>query len=326
MRRGFTIVELLIVIVVIGILAGITIVAYTSVQNRATVSSIQSDLVNAAKEINAYMLLNGNTDAVPADLATMGVTSKNTLTYIPNGPSYCLAAASGTPNSYFVTKQSSNPLPGECVVSDQLVGWWQLDNNFIDSSSSGANGTNSGAISTIGQNNQPNSAYQFNGINNYISLPVSTPLNLTDNYSISAWVKLDSDIGVNGWNDIIAGSNGDFGFGISANSSGVGYMKLTRVSTNDAASSPNSVQKNVWKHLVMTYSNTNLKYYLDGQPNSEFTTSTIFNTLTGSAKRIGQRSSGTNAGFFHGAIDDLRVYSRVLSSNEVTALYGGGAQ
>ena len=53
MRRpdGFTIVELLIVIVVIAILAAITIVAFNGIQDRARNSSIQTDLTNFAKKI-----------------------------------------------------------------------------------------------------------------------------------------------------------------------------------------------------------------------------------------------------------------------------------
>jgi prepilin-type N-terminal cleavage/methylation domain-containing protein len=48
---GFTIVELLIVIVVIGILAAITIVAYNGIQDRARNSSIQSDLESFSKKL-----------------------------------------------------------------------------------------------------------------------------------------------------------------------------------------------------------------------------------------------------------------------------------
>jgi len=51
--QGFTIVELLIVIVVIGILAAITIVAYNGIQQRATVAAIQSELAQNAKAITA---------------------------------------------------------------------------------------------------------------------------------------------------------------------------------------------------------------------------------------------------------------------------------
>ena len=53
-ERGFTIVELLIVIVVIAILAAITIVAYNGIQNRAKASSAQSLANNVAKKAEAF--------------------------------------------------------------------------------------------------------------------------------------------------------------------------------------------------------------------------------------------------------------------------------
>lgn len=58
-RRGFTIVELLIVIVVIGILAAIVIVAFNGVQNRANDTAVQSDLKNLAKIVEQQNALNG---------------------------------------------------------------------------------------------------------------------------------------------------------------------------------------------------------------------------------------------------------------------------
>ena len=62
--RGFTIVELLIVIVVIGILAAITIVAYNGVQNRAKTASAQSLANTIAKKAEAY---NAIKSGYPAD-------------------------------------------------------------------------------------------------------------------------------------------------------------------------------------------------------------------------------------------------------------------
>ncbi len=57
--NGFTIVELLIVIVVIAILAAISVVAYNGIQSRANDSAVQSDVSNLAKKILLYEAENG---------------------------------------------------------------------------------------------------------------------------------------------------------------------------------------------------------------------------------------------------------------------------
>lgn len=58
-KSGFTIVELLIVIVVIGILASITVVAFNGIQERAKVSIAQSELSNLSKATQIYFIDNG---------------------------------------------------------------------------------------------------------------------------------------------------------------------------------------------------------------------------------------------------------------------------
>ena len=68
-QTGFTIVELLIVIVVIGILAAITIVAYNAVQERARASSANSDLQLLNKAIHIARI-NNNTHL-------LGITGSN---------------------------------------------------------------------------------------------------------------------------------------------------------------------------------------------------------------------------------------------------------
>lgn len=74
-QAAFTIVELLIVIVVIGILAAITIVAFNGIQNRALNTSVESDLKNAAKRLELYKV-DAATNAYPAnstDLTGIGI-------------------------------------------------------------------------------------------------------------------------------------------------------------------------------------------------------------------------------------------------------------
>lgn len=90
--RGFTIVELLIVIVVIGILAAITIVAYNGVQNRAKASSAQSAANTVIKKAEAANAIAGS-----YPIATTGFTAQADSTLAGSG--LTLAAISTAPSA-----------------------------------------------------------------------------------------------------------------------------------------------------------------------------------------------------------------------------------
>jgi prepilin-type N-terminal cleavage/methylation domain-containing protein len=118
--QGFTIVELLVVIVVIAVLAAITIVAYNGIQQRATVASLSSDLENAAKRLKLDQV---DLAAFPTTTAT--ANSGNGLKASPgtsyqysfnNGVSpqtFCLTATKGT-TSYYIN-QDGVPQSGGCT-------------------------------------------------------------------------------------------------------------------------------------------------------------------------------------------------------------------
>ncbi len=85
--RAFTIVELLVVIVVIGILAAITIVSYSGITTRARVASLQSDLSNSAQQLKMFYVDNG---IYPATISTNCTTNPTTATNL------CLKPSNGT--------------------------------------------------------------------------------------------------------------------------------------------------------------------------------------------------------------------------------------
>jgi len=82
-QSGFTIVELLIVIVVIGILAAITIVAFNGIRSRAVTAAINADLASTSKAIKLYQA--DNSDNYPTSLAQLnggsGVRGSNGNVY-----------------------------------------------------------------------------------------------------------------------------------------------------------------------------------------------------------------------------------------------------
>lgn len=112
-RRGFTIVELLIVIVVIGILAAITIVAFNGVQNKAKASAAQSAVTQASKKIIAYAVQNA--DQYPVDLATADVTNAQGLEYSYDNSvsprTYGVTATNGM-YSYYLSNTTTQPTAG----------------------------------------------------------------------------------------------------------------------------------------------------------------------------------------------------------------------
>ena len=104
---GFTIVELLIVIVVIAILASISVVAYAGIQNRANDTAVQSDISNYAKKV---MLAHAESGEYPAGRSTaspIGVgdfpLSKDSYLVSDSAGNalnnfyYCVGTVSGTP-------------------------------------------------------------------------------------------------------------------------------------------------------------------------------------------------------------------------------------
>jgi prepilin-type N-terminal cleavage/methylation domain-containing protein len=95
-ERGFTIVELLIVIVVIAILATITIVAYSGITSRANNTKAQANAASVQKVAEAFNADNGRYPATVAEFTTNPATTPSTK--LPSGVTVIsgLAGTSGT--------------------------------------------------------------------------------------------------------------------------------------------------------------------------------------------------------------------------------------
>lgn len=125
---GFTIVELLIAVVVIGILAVIVIVGYNGIADGARSAAVRSDLVQARKKILLYRIEQGRSPDTPAELSAAGITgSKGSYDTTGNNFYYCLNTNSASSNydefaigartvsnkaSYIITSNGSLQLQG----------------------------------------------------------------------------------------------------------------------------------------------------------------------------------------------------------------------
>ena len=198
-----------------------------------------------------------------------------------------------------------------------LVGHWDFTGNANDLSERSNHGAVVGAIPAEDRFGRPNSAYQFNGSGDHINLGNVTELAFGgfETYTMAAWVKPDSAGGniISKWNGgVLAG----WYLQIKADMHVRAYRNVGPWSTASA----DPVGENAWTHVAAKYDGSHLTIYINGvlQARQEFTsqphdhrTDLIIGAL---------HSRYELAGFFHGIIDEVRIYDRDLSDVEIETL------
>jgi predicted alpha-1,6-mannanase (GH76 family) len=224
--------------------------------------------------------------------------------------------------SSFEALQAADPtqtVPPSPVPTD-YIGDWPLDATSgaiaADVSGNGNNGTVINA--TWNADGRVNGCLTFSGSNSYVQITNT----VCNDFSIAFWVNTAQTAGTGQWykgaglvdgdypgvaNDFgTALVGGKFGFG-------VGNPDTTIVSTT-------SINDGVWHQCVATRQQATgaMKVYVDGSLQATGTAGK--NTQSASARLLfGAIASG--GGFFNGSLDEVKIFSRILSSNEVAGLY-----
>lgn len=207
-RAGFTIVELLIVIVVIAILATITIVAYNGIQDRARTSAMTSALTQAGKKMTLWRV--DNPDQYPASLAELGVNDTDTIayqyTFDNTAQTYCITATNTNGTTYYISNTSGTAQSGTCSGYNLLV--WNKVSGTAPVPSAAVD-TSTFRTSTASMRLDPGQTQR-----NFRGNPYGGTIG--QKYTVSFWLKTDAS-----WNGTINNSkirfaNGDSGAFISA--------------------------------------------------------------------------------------------------------------
>lgn len=190
----------------------------------------------------------------------------------------------------------------------------RFDGDVKDSSGNGNDGSATDLTSTTGMYG---SAYTFNGTSSFVQgNNINSTLGNGD-FTITAWAK-ETNVG----RVAIFSKEDDITRSIVMDAGGDIGCEVYDGTHNPNLSGGGGLNDGGWHFFVCQRTGGNLVVYADNiQVNSTVDNSTD-NSCSGCNYRIGRRTySGAAGSYFHGTIDDVRVYERALSATEMTTLY-----
>ena len=204
-----------------------------------------------------------------------------------------------------------------CLVAD-----YSFTGNANDSSGNGYHAIVHGATLTTDRFGNPNSAYEFDGINDYIDTETSFDF---QERTVSVWaqaydtlierVVIDQDaVTLNYGAFQVAFRNGN----LVGNAGGDGPGNPFGNGPYDIVNNPHL---NQWYHIVLVRNSLETKYYVNGNLVIIGTPSSIGSVTYQNPELVIGTYRGENGRFFSGKIDDLLIFDCELDSNQIDSLF-----
>jgi uncharacterized repeat protein (TIGR01451 family) len=211
-------------------------------------------------------------------------------------------------------------------LNDGLVAYYPFNGNANDESANENHGVVNGATLTTDRFGNPDSAYNFYGINEYIDCGNDATFNITGEITVSAWLKARSfqNAGlVTKWKTR-SGWSGSWGLSIDA--TGFPSFMVSADGWNGHSTKSNvSIDLDTYNHVAGIYkvSDNTIRIYVNGiesgtaqGPGGLAVSSS--DVLIGAYRYT--ITSGRIERYFDGAIDEVRIYNRTLSESEIQQL------
>jgi fibronectin type 3 domain-containing protein len=179
-----------------------------------------------------------------------------------------------------------------------------------DSSGNNNGGTISGAAWAAGRFGQ---GLVFDGVNDLVSVPDSSSLDLSGGMTLEAWVR---PANLSGWRMVTLKETSDgLAYALYANNNAPQPAATIKIgTTSQQVAGTNAIPLNTWTHLAATYDGVSLRIYVNGsQVGSRSLTGPIM--TSDSPLRIGGNIVWGE--YFGGVIDEVRVYNRALTQTQI---------
>ncbi|NCY22608.1 DUF5011 domain-containing protein, partial [bacterium] len=217
-------------------------------------------------------------------------------------------------------------------LNSGLLAYYPLDGNLNDFSGNGRNGSQQGGAFGENRRGETGKTLSFNAAAQYGRIPIGSDL-LQGDFTLSSWVKFSSF--ANNYPTIFEGENHFFdmiGTGpiYGPNQSLICFIDYSPQGPRGNVSSSHSVDPGKWVSVQLVKSGTTYRIYINGTLSNEVE-GNGGNLRAGAHINLGNQNgfgrindpSDSECTLF-GALDDIRIYNRALSSEEILALYRSG--
>lgn len=200
---------------------------------------------------------------------------------------------------------------------------YAFENNTSDTSGKKLDGIASGDPLYVQSVSGKGKALQFDGLNDYVDLPIASMLSTMTNATFALWVNV---VGSGAWQRAFDFGTGETNYMFLTPSTGRGpRFAITNVGGTDEsiADSPMALGTG-WHHLavVIDAASMTLRLYQDGALTGSGATTLLPKDLGTNTQIWLGRSQYTVDPFYNGGLDDFRIYNRALSEAEIRYLAG----
>lgn len=255
--------------------------------------------------------------------------------YISKTVSIQILSGKTTNTDVFLIKSNGSPIDSNNIGKDQALNSFMLTRYKFDGNTNSTNnsllnfyGTDVGYTSNkFGINNK---AIQFYGRNNsYLYSEMYSLFNLNE-FSYIFWLNPDETYGTDYYDyiDVISRwgnwgqDNQSFAFSLSKQGhiKGMFYNMIQNQTDHpdnySFFQSPGNLISKVWTNVAITFKNNSLKIYLNGELNFEMNViqpqpSMLYGLC------VGKRFDNNQLSFYKGLMDDLRIYKKELTKDEI---------
>lgn len=217
------------------------------------------------------------------------------------------------------------------VAGAKPVAWWRLEDAGAtvarDASGNGRHGTYAGTVRSVASVPGLGRAADLNAAS-FVDVPAFPDMSAATGLTVEAWIRYPLDI-PGTWERIVE-KDYTSGFVMTVNPSSAPRHKLTAGHVmfginKTFAESSIPVNDGRWHHVAGVWDGRTLVVYADGQPGSPVDFTGAIGSST-QPLRIGANSNNASQERIRGALDEIAIYGRALSAEEIRDHYLAAGQ